>query len=164
MTNKKEVPSRSTISTFLNSSKTFLALKRKIWPRTIQWHLPDHPSIWITDANSSNPLSLMWLEATSRSRLIKFLLQSMITRNTILIDSLIICKRRRRYKNGSARCSSIYLLASIWRSSQSYFSKMGTHFFLIIFYRILLAEVIGHLEGTKIENIQMNPKSQASCL
>ncbi len=46
------------------------------------------------------------------------------------------------------------------------FFKDGYSFFLdsFIFHRILLADVIGHLEGTKIDNIQMNPKSQASCL
>jgi hypothetical protein len=38
------------------------------------------------------------------------------------------------------------------------------HFQTLNFYRILLSELIGHLEGAKIENIQMNPKSQASCL
>jgi hypothetical protein len=36
---------------------------------------------------------------------------------------------------------------------------MGKLFHFQTFYRILLSELIGHLEGAKIENIQMNPKS-----
>ena len=31
-------------------------------------------------------------------------------------------------------------------------------------YRILLCQIVGVLENHKFENIQMNPKSSASCL
>jgi hypothetical protein len=63
--------------------------------------------------------------------------------------------------SGSEACPTCtYHMASISMSTESYSSRMGNLTIVIKYtYRILLSELVGELEGFRVENIHSNPKS-----